>query len=193
GVGKRLRNFGVDSTRITELNWTDSTTTTAADGSSQLKITSVPARHFSGRGLFDRFSTLWASFILEGPQHRLFFGADSGQWEGFAEVGQTHGPFDLILLEIGAGNPLWREIHLGPDGAVEAWKALTASPSSPARANRLMPIHWGLFSLALHGWRDPIETLTARAELESIPLFSPRPGQPAEITPTTSLPDSSWR
>ncbi len=60
-----------------------------------MTITALPARHFSGRSLFNRFETLWASFAFIGPAHRVYFGADSGEWDGFSEIGEQFGPFDL--------------------------------------------------------------------------------------------------
>jgi L-ascorbate metabolism protein UlaG (beta-lactamase superfamily) len=83
GVGKLLQEFGVAAERITELDWTQ--TVSIADGA--CSITSVPARHFSGRSLFNRFETLWASFVIKSEKHAVYFGADSGWWEGFAEIG----------------------------------------------------------------------------------------------------------
>jgi L-ascorbate metabolism protein UlaG (beta-lactamase superfamily) len=121
GVGKRLQRLGVAADRITELDWTESVTIGNQQG---ITITSWPARHFSGRGILDRFHTLWASFVLEGPQHRIYFGADSGVWEGFAEIAAHYDGFDLTLLEIGAYHPLWANIHLGPDGAAAAYRAM---------------------------------------------------------------------
>jgi L-ascorbate metabolism protein UlaG (beta-lactamase superfamily) len=113
GVGHWLREFGVAAERITELDWTESAEL------SGLKITAWPSRHFSGRGISDRFTTLWSSFVLEGPQHRVYYGADSGPWDGFAQIAaQYQDGFDLTLLEIGASSPFWPDIHLGPDNAV---------------------------------------------------------------------------
>ena len=82
-----------------------------------MRITAWPARHFSGRMPWDRFQTLWSSFVIEGPRHRVYFGADSGWWDGFAEIASQYDGFDLTMLEIGAFHPLWSHIHLGPDGA----------------------------------------------------------------------------
>jgi L-ascorbate metabolism protein UlaG (beta-lactamase superfamily) len=120
GVGEILRRLGVDATRISELDWTQGVTT--ADGA--LEVIAVPARHFSGRQMFNRFETLWSAFVLKSAEHKVYFGADSGWWDGFAEIGTTYGPFDLTMLEIGAYHELWRNIHLGPDGATEAFVAL---------------------------------------------------------------------
>jgi L-ascorbate metabolism protein UlaG (beta-lactamase superfamily) len=176
GVGPILTRFGVPAARITELDWTESVQV------GPLTLTALPTRHFSGRSLFNRFETLWASFVIAGPAHRIFYGADSGEWEGFAEIGRTHGPFDLTMLEIGAFDPMWADIHMGPDGAARTFAAMGAT-------GLLMPIHWGLFDLALHGWRDPIERLFS---LEGLPLWSPAPGQPAEVHPGVQLRSQWW-
>jgi L-ascorbate metabolism protein UlaG (beta-lactamase superfamily) len=169
GVGERLRGFGVRAGQITELDWTESV---ALDG---LKVTAWPARHFSGRGLFDRLTTLWGSFVIEGPEHRVYFGADSGWWEGFGEIAAQYDGFDLTMLEIGASHPLWAGIHLGPDAAARAFEAMGA------RGGLLMPIHWGLFNLALHAWKQPVDRIVELAAEKEIKLWLPEPGEPSEV------------
>ncbi|HEY2038366.1 MAG TPA: MBL fold metallo-hydrolase [Edaphobacter sp.] len=180
GVGEILEEYGVKCRRITELDWTDSV------GDTSLKITALPSRHFSGRSMFNRFETLWSSFVLKGPQHNLYFGADSGWWPGFKEIGQGYGPFDVTMLEIGAYNDLWKEIHLGPEGAVQAFEELGGK-------GLLMPIHWGLFDLALHGWRQPIERICQIADEKGIALWVPEPGLPTEVVTDTVLRSEWWR
>lgn len=179
GVGKLLRTFGVKKEKIVEMDWTDFLTVKNQRSGDQfenaeLKITALPARHFSGRGISDRFDTLWSSFVIQGNQHNIYYGADSGLWEGFAEIGTQFGPFDLTMLEIGAFNELWKSIHMGPDGAAEAFTKMGAH-------GLLMPIHWGLFSLAPHGWRQPIQRITEIADATKIKLWSPSPGVPTEV------------
>lgn len=192
GVGKRLRGFGVKAEKIAELDWTESLTVartrsdTESDPAPELKITALPARHFSGRGMFDRFDTLWSSFVLQGARHKIYFGADSGLWDGFAEIGRQYGPFDLTMLEVGAYNPLWKSIHMGPDGAAEAFAMMGAS-------GLLMPIHWGLFSLAPHAWRQPIERITELADQSNIKLWSPAPGVPTEVVAGQPHRSNWWR
>lgn len=177
GVGRRLKKFGVREELITELDWTESRTLEASDGDgATLRIDAWPSRHFSGRGLRDRFSTLWGSFVLVGARHRVYFGADSGWWKGFSEIAAQYEGFDVTMLEVGAFHPLWDSIHLGPENAARAYEALGGS----AKAGLLMPIHWGLFNLALHGWRDPIEKMEEAAE-SGIPVWSPEPGVPTEV------------
>ncbi len=181
GVGALLRSFGVRASQISELDWTDSA---AAGGG--LTITALPARHFSGRGVTNRFETLWSSFVLQGSKHSVYYGADSGLWNGFVEIARLYGPFDLTMLEIGAFHELWHRIHMGPDGAVKAFTDMGAN-------GLLMPIHWGLFDLALHAWWQPIERITEVAGLEGIKLWSPTPGVPTEVSAGVELRSNWWR
>lgn len=177
GVGAILARFGVAVGRCTELDWTDSVTV------GSLKITALPARHFSGRSLFNRFETLWASYVLAGPRHRVYYGGDSAEWAGFSAIGQEYGPFDLTMLEIGAFDPLWADIHMGPEGAVRSFRAMGGS-------GLLMPIHWGLFDLALHGWKEPIESIFAA---DGVKLWSPTPGEPTEVVAGEEIRSEWWR
>jgi L-ascorbate metabolism protein UlaG (beta-lactamase superfamily) len=185
GVGTILRQFGVRAERITELDWTQAATICALDGAT-CEITALPARHFSGRSLRNRFETLWSSFVLRGWGHTIYFGADSGYWDGFAEIGAQYGPFDLTMLEIGAYNDLWKQIHMGPDGSAQAFRALGG-------AGLLMPIHWGLFDLALHAWRQPIERMLELADAEGLKLWTPMPGLPSEVGASVVLRSDWWR
>jgi L-ascorbate metabolism protein UlaG (beta-lactamase superfamily) len=182
GVGQILERFGVNRSQISELDWTES----VALGEGALEITAVPTRHFSGRKMFNRFETLWSAFVLKGSSHKIYFGADSGWWDGFAEIGADYGPFDLTMLEIGAYHELWGEIHLGPDGAARAFEALGGK-------GLMMPIHWGLFDLALHGWRQPAQRLLEIAAEKEILLWMPEPGRPTEVIPAVELRSDWWR
>lgn len=184
GVGELLRKFGVAARRIKELDWTESATVKAPDGA-EIAVTAVPSRHFSGRSLSNRFETLWSSFVLRGAKHKVYYGADSGLWGGFEEIGATYGPFDLTMLEIGAFNELWKDIHMGPDGAAEAFARMGGS-------GLLMPIHWGLFDLALHAWRDPIQRISQVADKRGIRLWSPAPGEPSEVAAGQELRAKWW-
>lgn len=169
GVGKRLTGWGIKKEMITEVDWWDSVLVDL-----DFKITAAPARHFSGRWIGDRFKTLWGSFIIKGPVHNVYFGADSGYYDGFITIGENLGPFDLALLEIGAYNEEWEAIHMGPEKAVQAALDLKAA--------MLMPIHWGTFSLALHPWKEPVERLIKEAATKNLPLLLPTPGQTIVVT-----------
>ncbi|HET9504997.1 MAG TPA: MBL fold metallo-hydrolase [Hymenobacter sp.] len=167
GVGAHLRRWGVPAAKISELTWWDEVAV-APD----FKLTATPARHFSGRGL-SRDGTLWASWVLQGPRHRVFFGGDSGPFdEAFRQIGERFGPFDLLMLEIGAADAEWADIHLGPDEALRAHQLLGGGP--------LLPLHWGTFNLALHAWRQPVERLL-EAAAPTVPLLLPAPGQRVEV------------
>ena len=168
GVGRHLEKFGIAKNFINEMDWGDSVMI-----GDDCVITATPARHFSGRGIFGRNETLWSSFIIKSPKHNIFFGADSGWFPGFAEIGDTFGPFDLTMLEIGAYGKYWPDIHMGPDHASNAHLAL--------KGKLMMPIHWGTFNLAPHAWFEPIERLLGYAKDKHIELFVPQPGEPTEV------------
>lgn len=178
GVGAHLETWGVSNERITELDWWEEAT--LEDGG--LRLAAVPAQHYSGRGLGGVNATLWASWVLTGPRHRVYAGCDSGLFPGFAEIGTRYGPFDLALLPIGQYGPTWPDIHSLPEEAVDANRAL--------RGRLLLPIHWGTFNLAFHDWREPGERLVARARDTGTPLLLPRPGEtlavPEESSPTSA-------
>ncbi len=180
GVEKHLARWGVGEGHIHPMNWMDEFTV-PSNSSTPLTLTALPARHFSGRS-FKRYGTLWSSFVLHTDRHHVYHGADSGYWEGFAEIGEHFGPFDLALLEIGAFDPLWSDIHLGPDNAMLAARDL--------RAKAVMPIHWGCFNLAFHAWYEPPERLTALAAEQNVSVFLPAPGVPAEFTGPPA--NSTW-
>ncbi|GAB3636887.1 MBL fold metallo-hydrolase [Hymenobacter arcticus] len=168
GVGAHLRRWGVAAQQITEATWWGKI---ALAPDFELIVT--PARHYTGRGMLDRDRALWASWVLRGPQHRVFFSGDSGPFdEAFRQIGAAHGPFDLVLMEIGEADPEWADIHLGPDNALVAHRLLGGGP--------LLPIHWGTFNLALHAWRQPVQRLLEAAGPE-VPLLLPAPGQRVDV------------
>lgn len=169
GVGQRLINWGVPKKLVTELDWWQT-----VEMDNGFVITAAPARHFSGRWIGDRFKTLWGSFALKGPAHNVYFGADSGYYNGFVDIGKKLGPFDLAFLEIGAYNQEWEAIHMGPENAVQA--------SFDLNAKLLMPIHWATFNLAFHSWHEPVERLLLEAEKKEVSLVLPAPGETVEIT-----------
>ncbi|MFL5347114.1 MAG: MBL fold metallo-hydrolase [Hyalangium sp.] len=178
GVGARLESFGVAPELITELDWWEQTRV------GPVGFTAAPAQHFSGRGLGDRNHTLWASWVLTTDKHRLFFSGDTGLTTEFEEIRQRHGPFDLVMLEVGAFHPSWGGIHLGPENALKAHAMLGGGT--------LMPIHWGTFNLALHAWDEPAEMLVRLASEQRVRLLTPRLG--AAIEPAhVEQPTHWWR
>lgn len=163
GVGEYLREWGVSADRIRELDWWQETTVGA------VTLACTPARHFSGRGLFNRNTTLWASWALIGPEHRAYFSGDGGYSPSFADIGKRYGPFDITMMETGAYHPRWSDIHNGPEQAVQAHRDL--------RGQLMLPIHWGTFNLALHTWTAPAERTMTAASAQGVRLVIPRPGE----------------
>jgi L-ascorbate metabolism protein UlaG (beta-lactamase superfamily) len=168
GVGDRLASWGISKEKIHEFDWWDELDING------LKLIAAPARHFSGRTLLDRFKTLWASWIILGKTHSVYFGADSGMFPGFKEIGDKFGPFDLTMLEIGAYNQAnWPDIHLGPENALEAHLDL--------KGKLLLPLHWGTFNLAFHPWKEPAEQIEELARNKNVSLIMPPPGEIIEV------------
>jgi L-ascorbate metabolism protein UlaG (beta-lactamase superfamily) len=178
GVGAHLEQFGIDPSRITELDWHEQ----AEVGG--VHFTATPAQHFSGRSLTDRNRTLWASWAMRSGRRSVFFSGDTGLFPGMSEIGAKHGPFDLVMLEIGAYHPSWGTIHLGPENALKAFEML--------RGKALLPVHWGTFNLGLHDWDDPGETLVTLAEARGTRILTPKLGAPFEPDHIES-PTPWWR
>jgi L-ascorbate metabolism protein UlaG (beta-lactamase superfamily) len=167
GVGAHLEYWGVQAQRITELDWWESYTLPNTD----VVLTAAPSQHFSGRGLKDRNATLWSSLAIRSPRHAVFFSGDTGLTTEYRSIRERLGPFDVVMLEIGAFYPAWGDIHLGPDHALEAHAML---------GGVFMPVHWGTFSLAMHAWDQPAERLLELAPHTDAQLLMPLLGQPVE-------------
>lgn len=164
GVGAHLEMWGVPAENIVELDWWAEAD---IDG---LQVVATPARHFQGRGPGATAASFWSSFAIRGPKHSAWFSGDTGPWdEGFAQIGERFGGFDLSMIEIGAWHPAWGNIHLGPENAMRVHELV--------RAKTLMPVHWGTFNLALHAWDQPIRHIQDLAESASVQLLSPMMGE----------------
>lgn len=178
GVGERLVAWGIPAAKVQQLDWWQETRI------DQLQIVATPARHFSGRSLTDRDRTLWASWVLIAPELKVFFGGDSGYFDGFTKIGERFGPFDLTMIEAGAYDRDWPSIHMTPEESVQAHLDL--------HGRRLMPIHNGTFDLALHSWTEPFERVISHAKVTNAAVLTPRFGERVDIrTPAEST--SWWR
>lgn len=177
GVGAHLEAFGVRPERIVELDWWESHRLPG----SELTVTATPSQHFSGRGLRDRNQTLWSSFTLQDARHTVFFSGDTGLTTEYQAIRDRFGPFDLVMLEVGAFHPGWGDVHLGPDNALRALELLGGGA--------FLPIHWGTFNLGLHAWDEPAEVLLQRGGTNA-PLLMPRLGEAVEPAIETRL--SPW-
>ncbi|MEU0145257.1 MBL fold metallo-hydrolase [Streptomyces sp. NPDC006288] len=180
GVGAHLERWGVPLERIHELDWNE---TVRISG---ISLTATPARHFCGRGLRNQQHTLWASWVVAGPDHRVYHSGDTGYFSGFKDIGAQHGPFDATMIQVGAYSEYWPDIHMTPAEGVRAH--LDLQGGSPHGA--LMPIHWGTFNLAPHAWAEPGEWIRDAAEEAGQPVALPRPGEPFE--PSGELPSDVW-
>ncbi len=168
GVGAHLAAWGIAPDRIVELDWWESHTLPGTG----LSVTAAPSQHFSGRGLKDRNATLWSSMVIRGPRHAVFFSGDTGLTTEYEVIRARLGPFDLIMLEVGAHHPAWGDIHLGPENALKAHQLLGGG--------RFLPVHWGTFALAMHPWDSPAETLLRLAPAAGAQLLMPPLGHAVE-------------
>lgn len=167
GVGAHLESWGIPVDRIVELDWWERTRL------GDVEIVATPARHASGRSPFSRQNeTLWAGFAFIGPVHRAYYSGDTGLFPGLDDIGARLGPFDLAMIEAGAYGRSWPDWHLGPEQAVLA--------SQRVRAKVLLPVHWGLFNLAFHGWTEPAERVLVAARKASVTVALPMPGESLE-------------
>lgn len=163
GVGDTLVKWGVPAAKVQQLDWWQST---AVDG---IRLTATPAQHFSGRSLTDGNTTLWASWVIQAGGQRIFFSGDTGYFKGFKDIGDKYGPFDLTMVETGAYDPQWPDIHMQPEETMQAHIDL--------RGKLLMPIHNGTFDLALHAWNEPFDRISQLAGQRGQTLATPEIGQ----------------
>ncbi len=178
GVGAHLEGWGVDPARITELDWWES------HDLGGVRFTAAPSQHFSGRSLGARNPTLWSSFVIQSDKHRVFFSGDTGLTSEYETIRKQLGPFDLVMLEVGAFHPAWGDIHLGPENALKAHEFLGGGA--------FLPVHWGTFSLAMHAWNQPAEVLIEQGAKRGTQLVMPRLGEPIEPVHVDRV-DPWWR
>lgn len=190
GVGAHLSTWGVKQDRIVESDWWQSTTL------DELVFTATPAQHFSGRTRIGSNETLWASWVIESNQRRIYYSGDSGYDIHFKQVGDRYGPFDVAFLENGQYHTSWQTVHMLPEDGVKAYKDL--------QAKKYFPVHWGMFTLSYHSWYEPIQRIEQLAIDNNINLVIPKIGslidlnQRADITNDgnkrkINMPASWWR
>lgn len=177
GVSAHLLAWGVDESKIHELNWWDEIM------HDEFTFICTPARHFSGRGILDRNTTLWASWVIKTQTKNIYFSGDGGYGPHFKEIGQKLGPFDFAFLECGQYGDKWAQIHMLPEETVQA--------ALDIKTKLMLPIHWGAFTLSLHSWSDPIERVTKEAHRVGQPITTPLIGE-AIFMDSTNFPQSTW-
>jgi L-ascorbate metabolism protein UlaG (beta-lactamase superfamily) len=178
GIGAHLERWSVPASQIHELDWNETFSM------NDLTVTATPARHYSGRNPLHGNETLWSSWVIRGPHHRVFFSGDSGYSASFKTIGDQHGPFDLTLIKIGASDPTWSEIHMTPEEAVQTHRDL--------RGTVMLPIHWCTFNLAFHPWRDPADRAVAAAAKQGVQIVIPKPGEFVEPGAAREAQEGWW-
>jgi L-ascorbate metabolism protein UlaG (beta-lactamase superfamily) len=163
GVDQHLISWGIPQEKIIALDWWQKTDLHG------VTLTATPAQHFSGRSLSDKNKTLWASWAIRNDEFNLFFSGDSGYFSGFKTIGEKLGPFDLTLVETGAYNELWADIHMLPEQSLRAHLDL--------QGKHMIPIHNSSFDLAMHNWYEPLERLEIAARAYQVSLLTPVFGQ----------------
>ena len=177
GVGVRLRKFGVE--RVAELDWWEHSSLSGLD------ILCAPARHFSGRGIRDRDATLWCGWGIASAGHRVFVAGDTGAHPEFRIIAEHAGPFDLVLMPIGAYEPRWfmAPVHLSPDEAVAAYQDIRSV--APAGHRTVMAgMHWGTFKLTDEAMDEPPRRVASEWMRRGLPadeLWVPAHGETREI------------
>ncbi|MCY9874259.1 MBL fold metallo-hydrolase [Vibrio barjaei] len=175
-VGDYLVKWGVPKNKVTELAWWESHDVNG------ITYTLTPTQHFSGRGLADRDSTLWGSWVINSQQANVFFSGDSGYFGGFAEIGEKYGPFDFTMIETGAYNKLWSQIHMFPEQSVQA--------HIDVKGKVMMPIHNSTFDLSMHDWHEPMNRALEISQERGVTMVSPEIGQRLEIH--NPMPVNQW-
>lgn len=175
GIKAHLQQWGIADDKIAELDWYNDITL------GDVTLTLTPSRHFSGRNVHNRNSTLWASWVVKSPNLSLFFSGDSGYGKHYVQIGGKFGPFDLALMEDGAYNQRWAQVHMMPEQSVQA--------AIDLQAKNVLPIHWAKFDLAFHPWREPIERYLAEAKLKNVNVTTPKIGQVFRLD---ELPREKW-
>lgn len=178
GVSNHLIRWGVAKEQITELNWWDETEF------QDLTIALTPSKHFSGRGIFNRDTNLWGGWVILGKQTRFYTSGDGGYDAHFKEIGDKYGPFDIALIEGGQYDRRWSWAHMVPEESVQA--------NIDVKGKNMMLIHWGAFTLANHGWTEPIERALIEAEKSEVNLIAPKIGETVSINEKISIPISTW-
>jgi len=164
GTKAHLSRWGIADSQIYEMDWWQSISI------GKFTIHCTPARHYSGRKAMDS-STLWSSWVIEGPEHRIYHSGDSGYGPHFKEIGARLGPINIAFIKIGDyGLDLgWRDVHMHTEQSVQAHRDLNADV--------MFPIHWGTFDLSNHDWFEPINLAVDYAGKNGVNLVTPMLGE----------------
>lgn len=155
GLGAYIGDWGVRD--IVELDWWQQTMING------LRVTATPAQHFSGRRLRDRNKSLWCGFTFEIKGRRSYFAGDTAYHLEFGEIGARCGPFDFVMIPIGAYDPRWfmHVVHVDPEEAVQIYQDLVARHAGTPLP-LMLGMHWGTFRLTNEPMDEPPRRTAAR-------------------------------
>jgi len=178
GVGAHFEYWGFPPDMITELDWHDQV---SLDGN--IKLTALPARHFSGRGLRSN-QTLWAGYMLQSGFGNILLSGDTGYDTHFQEIKRRFGDIDLAIMENGQYNTDWKYIHTLPDDLVKAVSEL--------QPRKLLTVHNSKFALAKHPWEEPLQKISEAAEEQGFNLITPKIGEPVFLRKSDQVFSKWW-
>jgi L-ascorbate metabolism protein UlaG (beta-lactamase superfamily) len=178
GIGACFEHWGYPKEKIHEGDWYDRIVP-----AEDLIVHVMPARHYSGR-LFRENQTLWAGFVLETPDQKIFYSGDSGYGPHFLDIGKAFNGFDLALLDCGQYDPRWANIHMTPEEASRAAMDLGAKS--------MIPAHVGRFAIARHPWDEPFKRLTKADRDTPYRPLTPKIGEPVILNGRQSQFSSWW-
>lgn len=166
GVKSHLVRWGVNPDKITELGWHEKA---VIDG---LELIYVPAHHYGGRNIGTKGTSLWGGWVVKSFDFSLYYTGDSGYGKHFSDIAKRYAPkdgFDLMLVENGAYNINWSDIHMMPEQSVQA--------VIDAKARLALPVHWGKYDLAYHPWSEPAQRFTKEADAKGVRYITPQIGE----------------
>jgi len=141
-LGKYFKKYK----NVNEMDWYDE-----IQINSDLKITFLPAVHWSKRSLTDTNKTLWGNFLIEYKNKKIFFACDTGYGNIYKELGEKYGPIDLSMINIGAYDfrPMFDKsiYHTTPEEALNIAQDL--------KSKKVLGTHWGTFVLSLEPIMEP--------------------------------------
>lgn len=179
GVENHLERWSVDKDKIHNMAWWEEVTVRG------LTIGCTPSRHFSGRGLDDRFATLWASWVFKDEYNQIFESGDTGYGTHFQKIHDKYGDFDFVMIDCAQYDMNWPEVHMFPEEAVQAAQELGAYAA--------MPIHWAAMSLANHAWDDSAERFVSEGEKNGLCVATPYLGETLKIRQAGEYDERWWR
>ena len=156
GVGEYLEYWGYDKSIVSELDWGDIVENIS-------KVTCLPSRHFSNRLLCSHNQTLWAAYMIEVGDRKVYIGGDGGYDDRFRQARERFGKIDLAIMENGQYNSNWAYVHMLPQDLEQA--ILDMQPE------QVFTVHHDKFSLSTHAWSEPDSVARSIAERNAVNLL----------------------